>query len=262
MKTMTIGTKISVACATLVALAVGLGASAIINLNRISGLTQTIVTDPLPSNYVAGRLNSGSKKILVWMNLHIQSSSKDEMAKLEERIDARRKLWQEERKEYEKLISNDQDRALFGQVTTSFDRIMQAWDSKILPLSRATKNQEAFTALDAECSSTMETLDQAAGQLGEFNKKNGDKLGEQAMQAASNGRTWVWGMLIASLVSGSLLSFFIVRGINAALRRAITELSEGATQVASAAGQVSSSSQSLAQGASEQAASLEETSAS
>jgi methyl-accepting chemotaxis protein/methyl-accepting chemotaxis protein-1 (serine sensor receptor) len=58
------------------------------------------------------------------------------------------------------------------------------------------------------------------------------------------------------------LSWFIIAGINRALRQAIGELSEGAGQVASAAGQISSSSQSLAQGSSEQAASLEETSAS
>ena len=69
-------------------------------------------------------------------------------------------------------------------------------------------------------------------------------------------------MLATSLIAGSLLAVFVTRSVNAALTRAITELTEGAEQVASAASQVSSSSQALAQGSSEQAASLEETSAS
>jgi methyl-accepting chemotaxis protein len=68
-------------------------------------------------------------------------------------------------------------------------------------------------------------------------------------------------MLLLSLVAGAVI-IFVVRQINTSLRKAISDLSEGAGQVASAAGQISSSSQSLAQGSSEQAASLEETSSS
>ncbi|MEA1900629.1 MAG: methyl-accepting chemotaxis protein [Thermodesulfobacteriota bacterium] len=72
-------------------------------------------------------------------------------------------------------------------------------------------------------------------------------------------------MLISSIVAmilGSLLAFFITRGITKPLNRAIKDLSEGAGQVASASGQVSEASQSLAEGSSEQAASIEETSSS
>ncbi len=262
MKTMTIGTKISVACATLVVVAVALGASAIINLNRVAAVAHQIVIDPLPGNFFAGRLNSGAWKILTWMNLHIQTNSKEDMAKLEERIAARRREWMEERKAYGDTITTAEDRAIFNRVTTSFDHVLQAWDSKIVLLSRAQKSAEAHELLLAECSQSMEEFNQAATELTALDNRNGERLGGEAEQAASNGRSWAWGMLIASVVCGSLLSFFIVRGINAVLRRAITDLDEGATQVVSAAGQVSSSSQTLAQGASEQAASLEETSAS
>jgi len=68
-------------------------------------------------------------------------------------------------------------------------------------------------------------------------------------------------MIIFALAVGGII-LFVVRHINGSLRKAISDLSEGAGQVASAAGQISSSSQSLAQGSSEQAASLEETSSS
>ena len=68
--------------------------------------------------------------------------------------------------------------------------------------------------------------------------------------------------LIAAVVFGILIAFFITRSITKPIRRIITGLSDGSDQVASAAGQVSAGSQSLAEGASEQAASLEETSSS
>ena len=69
-------------------------------------------------------------------------------------------------------------------------------------------------------------------------------------------------MIIIALVAGTLLSFFIARGISKPINRIIEGLNEGSDQVSSASGQVSSSSQSLAEGASEQAASIEETSSS
>ena len=96
----------------------------------------------------------------------------------------------------------------------------------------------------------------------EFNAANGAANGAIASAAGASARFWALSILALSVISGGLLAFFIVRGINEVLTRAVRELGDGAEQVASAAGQVSGSSQSLAQGASEQAASLEETSAS
>ena len=84
---------------------------------------------------------------------------------------------------------------------------------------------------------------------------------KDAQAVAARGRWMTLAMIALSMLVGGIM-VFVVRTINAGLRSAISELSEGAGQVASAAGQISSSSQSLAQGASEQAASLEETSAS
>ena len=77
----------------------------------------------------------------------------------------------------------------------------------------------------------------------------------------ANGRVINFVLLgISLLVSAAV--FLTVRNINRKLRNSIVELSLGSEQVASAATQISSYSQSLAQGASQQAASLEETSAS
>jgi methyl-accepting chemotaxis protein/methyl-accepting chemotaxis protein-1 (serine sensor receptor) len=53
---------------------------------------------------------------------------------------------------------------------------------------------------------------------------------------------------------------FVIRQVNAMLRNSVVELSESVVQIASAASQVAASSQSLAQGASQQTATIEETS--
>jgi len=66
----------------------------------------------------------------------------------------------------------------------------------------------------------------------------------------------------ALLVSGTIATLTVRRGIIMPIRTAITELTDTTDQVTSASGAVASASQSLSEGAAEQAASLEETSAS
>lgn len=68
--------------------------------------------------------------------------------------------------------------------------------------------------------------------------------------------------MLAGVILALGLGILITRSITKPINRIISGLSEGSEQVASASAQVSASSQSLAQGASEQAASLEETTAS
>jgi methyl-accepting chemotaxis protein/methyl-accepting chemotaxis protein-1 (serine sensor receptor) len=70
------------------------------------------------------------------------------------------------------------------------------------------------------------------------------------------------GALAIAFVALAVASFLVVRGINTALQRSVAELTGSAERVAGSALLVSAAGQSLAQGACQQAASLEETSAS
>ena len=86
-----------------------------------------------------------------------------------------------------------------------------------------------------------------------------DKLAIAGQYSRSRGLAI--GLLCGFLLVGGLV-IVVVRQITSELRQAIAQLFQGAEQVASAASQVSTSSMSLASGSSQQAASLEETSAS
>ena len=92
--------------------------------------------------------------------------------------------------------------------------------------------------------------------------KEQDELGPKLVSSNARSITIIGIVILAALIFGALLAFFITRGITGPVKRIIDSLSSGADQVSSAAGQVSSSSQSLAEGASEQAAAVEETSSS
>lgn len=86
--------------------------------------------------------------------------------------------------------------------------------------------------------------------------------GTGAVSLLSGGAAAVWGMVAVTVVASGLLTAAVTRSVCNDLDRVARELREGAGRVASAAGQVASTSQSMVQGAGQQAASLEETSAS
>ena len=98
--------------------------------------------------------------------------------------------------------------------------------------------------------------------LFEENAKFGTVAAAASHKAMGLANTLTLALTIASISLGALFAFVIVKGVNRVLARVSGELGDGSSEVASAAGQVSSASQSLAEGASEQAASLEETSSS
>jgi methyl-accepting chemotaxis protein/methyl-accepting chemotaxis protein-1 (serine sensor receptor) len=94
-----------------------------------------------------------------------------------------------------------------------------------------------------------------------WNQKYATNANTVAFARSATARLWSWILFGVSLVVAGVLSFHIIRGVNASLRQAVTGISSCSDQVASAARQMAASCQSLARGCSEQAASIEETSA-
>ncbi|MFZ5586341.1 MAG: methyl-accepting chemotaxis protein [Thermodesulfobacteriota bacterium] len=91
-------------------------------------------------------------------------------------------------------------------------------------------------------------------------------LSGQAQQefrsTAERGRSLLMYVVAAAAVLGLALAWLLVRAITRPVRRAIDGLQQSALMLAASSQEVGSASQSLAQGASQQAATLEETSAS
>ncbi len=104
-------------------------------------------------------------------------------------------------------------------------------------------------------------LSQSAHELATLEAKAANAYADTAVGAVAPARYISITMMCLSFILGCALIYF-ARSISKALSNSIAELGDGADQVAGAASMVSSSSQSLAQGASEQAASLQETAAS
>jgi methyl-accepting chemotaxis protein len=158
------------------------------------------------------------------------------------------------------LIETESGRKIFSTIESNFETAVRL-HQEFFQLASSGKETEAAAFLKEKVIPNMESM---SSQATAEKQLASDLMATGAKEASSKVTLGNWVttiMLLFALAVGGVI-IFVVRQINASLRKAISELSEGAGQVASAAGQISSSSQSLAQGASEQAASLEETSSS
>ena len=258
---MTIGKKFALTGALLMTLTAALGVVALVSLNSLEKSVRSLSDDSLAGVSACSKVESALLEIRGDILKHISSTDANSMAAVEHDIDGLKEAIKKDLAEYEKTIFQPEDPELFSKIQPLLDRYYRAWDG-VLPLSRAGKNVEAFSKYLAEGNGPFLELKAAIKAETEYNRRNGELYSVSAEAAATRAR-WLTGLLLAaSVLIGSSLLFFIVRGVNRALLQAVSELSDGADQVAAAASQVSSSSQSLAQGSSEQAASIEETSAS
>ncbi|HUA20483.1 MAG TPA: methyl-accepting chemotaxis protein [Bryobacteraceae bacterium] len=258
---MTIGKRFVLTAGLLLALATVLGVGAFLSIRSLSRSVDTIVNDPLPGVYRISRVDS-----LIWQyrgdawkymgtsRADVKRDADNNRPKIKAQID-------QFLKDYETTIATDEDRALFAKVRPLYQRYTELVEQQVLPLIRSGRSQQAEARYIQEAQPVQQELAQALAAEVDLNRKNSEVDAAAAQSTASQARWLIVVLLIAAMVSGSALVYFIVRSLNATLTRAASDLSSGAEQVASAAGQVSSSSSSLAQGSSEQAASLEETSA-
>jgi methyl-accepting chemotaxis protein len=261
MKNMVVGKKISLAFGVLLALTILLGTLALISANRMHRYQEATVTDAMPGIYEISRADSVAKDMQGRMLMHISSTSQTDMAQVEADIAKMRDQFKDIMKEYEKTIFRPLDREMFGRIEPAYDRYFASWEP-IRAVSRQSKNAEAFALYKQNVMPAFQEFQKAIADEVEQNKSYGDECATNSINAYSNAKWGIWACLLFSILAGSGLGFWIVRGMNSTLRQSATELAQGAGEITSAASQVASSSQSLAQGASEQAASLEETSAS
>jgi methyl-accepting chemotaxis protein len=258
---MTIGKKITLLGAFLLSLTLILGVSSLMGLSSLVKTAHSLSDDSLAGVSACSRVESNLLQMRGDMWRHVASTDPKDTEKMEQEIQKLKEAVNTGLDNVEKAIFEDQEREIFVKIKPQLDRFYRGWEL-VAPLSRADKNDEAYKLFIADVTPAFAAAKESIQTETEYNRRTGDQY--RAAAASSGSRTtWLtWVVLVVSMLAGSGCMFWVVRSINAVLRRCATELSEGAEQIQSASGQVASSSQTLAQGASEQAASLEETSAS
>jgi methyl-accepting chemotaxis protein/methyl-accepting chemotaxis protein-1 (serine sensor receptor) len=257
---MTIGKKIIALAASLVALMIVLGVTSLFSLNSIERNLFAITADTAPGVRYIGEATAHMYLFRGHAWKHIASTDSARMAEAERQMAEVKARLDTDLKNYGMFITQADDQANLDRLRQQIASYMAAWET-VLPLSRQSKNVEAYKKYMADVDPAFRALEATLDEMAKWNDDGLDKAASSAKATSNSAGYWTWSLLIGATILAALLAWFMIRGINEALRQTIRDLAEGAAQLASAAGQISSTSQSLAQGASQQAASLEETSA-
>ena len=258
---MTVGKKLALIGAFLLALTLTLGVCTLISFAGLEKIVHSLADDSLAGVSACSKVEADLLEMRGDMWRHVASTDSKGMAEMDREIQRLKEDVNTGLQGVEKAIFDDAEREINRRIKPARDRYYQAWEGVVV-LSREGKNEAAYKKYIEEAAPAFTAVKDAVRAETEFNRRSGDKNSAAATATGARVRWLTWLVLIISMGVGSSAFFLVVRSINQVLNRSVTELAEGSEQITSAASQVASSSQSLAQGASEQAASLEETSAS
>jgi methyl-accepting chemotaxis protein len=262
MKNFTIGKRITLGFASVILIALALGAFAYTRLIAIHSHSDQIAKTSIPTIELVGHAQKNATYFGQIVYMHIGSQNKDDMAQLDAELKNITTDNNATYAELEKLITSGKGLELFEKTKTARVDYVNVRNA-VLDLSRnGTNSAQAYqlgrTQMEPAAKNYLSNLEG----LVDFLKSDANDASASIQSAVTSSQMGILTGLGLALLVGVGVAFIIIRGTNKALNQIASDLSDGSNQVASAAGQVSGSSQSLAEGSSEQAASIEETSAS
>ena len=259
---MTIGKKLYLSFGAAIGLTVLLGLSALYSVNDLSGLLHEAVTDTAHKAVLAGNIGAETVAMLAAeRGIILRAYMKDAAT-----VDKYNRQFEESAAAVagtldaiEPLLVLPQSKAIVAQLRTN-NRQMSEINTEVYshaskgdPDGAAEIYKQRFMTTYTDSKEASDRLITAQEEL--------LKAGLASADSSTASSRWITCLVLLLSLAAGVLVLITISGINAALRESVTTLGESIGQVAAAATQIASTSQSLAQGASEQAATIEETSA-
>lgn len=258
---MTIGKKFMITCGALLFAALLQMSVAMINFSSVRSGIRYMTTETDPGMSETATILQDIYQLRGNFYRHMLSVDIGEMGRLEDENDAVTRQLRKDMKTYEAGVTQESDRERMAKVDTLLDQMLEGWQ-QILPISREGRSGDANIAFTAKVLPILEQLEKNLVDIQKESRQGQDRTSTAVTHSTDQG-WWLTIVLgILGLSSGFVIAWFMIASINKTLHQTVFELAESAEQIASAATQVSSSSQSLAEGSSQQAASIQGTSAS
>jgi methyl-accepting chemotaxis protein len=232
MKNWKIGIRIGAGYAIVIAITVALGLLAFTEIEAINDNSAEVATNALPGVYLVGEIQANTQAILGLILQHVVANNKDEMARLESEIQSIRSRNAGFYTSYEKLVSDDKERAQFaalGAERASFNTL----SDDILKVSRAGtqgSSQQAMELVQRQLRPQHQKYLEAAQNLVALNKSLADEEARKAESTARRAKSVILISLAVALLVGIGISILITRSIThplAAVSGLVTTVADG-----------------------------------
>jgi methyl-accepting chemotaxis protein len=223
MKNWKIGTRISIGFAAVILIALTLGLFAYTKVGTIEKSSDLIAKNSLPSVYLVGQIQNGIRKEYGLVLEFIGSSDRRDMESLETEIRELRAFNANKRSEYQKLISDDRQKAAFDGLMAARSAYLAASDEarKLASTGTNEAHNQARDLVNRQVKPLEQKYLEAADKLIAGNQASAEEASRDVQQAVASARSGLLAGLGIALLVGVAFALFIVRSITRPLATAV-----------------------------------------
>jgi methyl-accepting chemotaxis protein len=216
----TIGKRIGLGFAIVIAIVLGLGAFSLLQQSSIEKASRSITTDSLPSILIIGKVNGIATRQRANVLSQITADTKEQQAEAEQHFEEVGKAASDLFSTYEKSIVTSEERAAFEKIQDLRSAFLKECH-KTFDLARAEKTAEAKKEYLAGLSTAFREYDTAINELMARIETKADASTKAIDAAMARSRTGTIAFVVISGLFGIIIAFFVVRSITGPLARAL-----------------------------------------
>ncbi|MBI5272133.1 MAG: MCP four helix bundle domain-containing protein [Burkholderiales bacterium] len=220
LKNMKITTRMAATLAVLVALMMGLAGLALVQMGSMRASTEEITSNWLPSVELVNALNTNTSDFRIGEYAHVVTTDSAEMARIENEIAAVKALIEKNRDAYVKLISSEEERALYESFAADWKAYMDV-HARMLEASRQNDTERARGLLDKESKPLFDKASATLMKLVTLNHDGSVRESHTAEQAYASARTAMLLGILGALGVAVAGGVWLVRSIAGPLSQAV-----------------------------------------
>jgi methyl-accepting chemotaxis protein len=216
MSKFSIRTKIIAVIAFMLVVMSGLGLLAIRSMQAINAHTVEIAESWLPSVRVLGELRTDINLFRIALRAHVMAETLEDKAAGDKRLAGILEAIAKDRKTYEPLISSPEERSIYSNWSTAWDRYMKGVQD-VVELSRKSVGRiphEASEAISKTVAVIAAESDAFLAKDIELNNKGAEKATKDAADGYNNAFWIVLGIIAAAIVAGVAVGIYLVRDVS------------------------------------------------
>ena len=213
----TIKMKLAGAFATVLLILALMGVVGIMKMSSINEQSTVISENWMPSIDSIHSINTATSDLRVQQYVHVATIDPAAMANVDKEISATLEMIKKDRARYEKLISSDKERELYGQFSEKYEKYIRDSD-RLLVLSRSNQNAAAVQAL-SDSKALYDDMSADLLKLVNLNIDGGATASAEGDKVFADARALFIGLVVLALAIGSVAALWISRTVTMGLRK-------------------------------------------
>jgi methyl-accepting chemotaxis protein len=212
LKNLKVVTQLVLGFAAVIVLMVGLGVFCLFEVNGENARVAEFRDNWLPSVRSSLQMQAGLRQTRINEYRVASSQSPAAIQEAEARIDAGIAEYRSAAAEYEKLITEPEEKTAYGDIQTLMPQYLDL-DRQVRALAREGKAADAMDLLTGRSSTVRDALEKDVRTIVEVNVAGAAREGEAAAKAYSRTIALVIGLIVAAAMVALGVALFIARGL-------------------------------------------------